>query len=246
MRLNQRNACLGVVAAGAAVAAFWLAPSGPGIAATPRVTMEAFLHASATGDARTACRLLSPHARTQVATGATCVAGIRLGVSVYGPIIKQIRVSDLAVHGSSATASSTLDGRRTASFELRKQGGAWVIVDERRVGSPTAGSADSGSSGPSEARVEAVAGCLDRSFGVVDDGGLDDTGGTAHAILSVDTAGSTAAEVNVFSSALTALSGYRPIATREAGLTTTLASASVIVYFKSLSAGERRTIEACG
>jgi hypothetical protein len=57
--------------------------------------------------------------------------------------------------------------------------------------------------------------------------------------------GSTAAEVNVFSSALAALSGYKAIGAYEAGRTTKLASASVIVYFKQLPASRRSKIEAC-
>jgi hypothetical protein len=246
MTLKQQNACLGVVAAGAALAAFWLAPSGPGVAATPRGTMEAFLRASGTGDARTACALLSPHARTQVAKGLTCVEGIASGASVYGPIIRQIRVAGLTIRGSTATATSTLDGRATARFALERGDGRWVIVDERRVGSPVASAAGTGSSGPSEARVAAVAGCLGSSFGAVDNGGLDHTGGAAHVILSVGTGGSTAAEINVFSSALAALSGYKAIGASAAGLTTKLASASVIVYLKQLLANRRSTIEACG
>jgi hypothetical protein len=245
MTLTQKNACLGAVAAAAALAAFWVAPSGPGVAATPRGTMNAFLHASATGDARTACGLLSPHARTQVAKDATCVNAIDTGVSVYGPIIRQIRLGGLIVRGSTATATSTLDGRATATFALRRQDEKWLIVDERRAPSPIAAATGTGSSGPSAARVAAVAGCLDNASGVVDNGGLDNTGATAHVVLSVQEGGSTAAEVNVFSSALAALSGYKAIGAYEAGRPTRLASASVVVYFKQLPAGRRSEIEAC-
>lgn len=94
--------------------------------------------------------------------------------------------------------------------------------------------------------MAAVAGCLDSSFGAVDNVGLDNTGGTAHVTLSVEEAGSTPAEINAFSSALAALSGYKPIGADEAGRTTKLASASVIVYFQPLAASRRSKIEACG
>jgi hypothetical protein len=218
--------------------------SGP--ASTPIGTINTFLQASASGDAAKACAQLSPQAQGEVVQGVSCRQGIKDGALVYGSIIKQITVTGLSVHGTTATATSMLNGHPTATLMLRKQGGKWIIVQERRVSSSPAATATSNSSGPTQAQVAAVAGCLDQTFETVDNGGLDDTGNVPHVVLSVDAGGSSAAEVDVFASALAALSGYRPIKNYEGSLTTKLASTSVIVYLKSLTAGQQRAIEACG
>ena len=94
--------------------------------------------------------------------------------------------------------------------------------------------------------MEVVANCLDQAFTTVDNGGLDSTGEVPHVILTVGESGTAVAEVNVFSSALTALAGYRAIRSFEAGLVTKLASSSVIVYMKQLPAGMQRQIQVCG
>jgi hypothetical protein len=233
--------------AGIAVAAIAIAGCGSsGPPSTPRRTIETFLRASAAGDAPTACVQLSAHATGEVMQGVSCEQGITLGASVYGPIIKQIQVSGVTTQGDSATGNSTLNGLPTATFKLRKQGGEWLIVDERRASSSIAGALAANSSGPSASRVETIAGCLDGAFGAVDNGGLDTTGGVAHVLLTVSSGGQSIAEVDVFASALAALSAYKAITAYERTLTTKLASTSVIVYLKTVPAGKRHTIEACG
>jgi len=218
--------------------------SGP--PSTPQRTINTFLQASASGDAANACAQLSSQAQGEVVKGVSCQQGIKDGALVYGSIIKQIKVTDLTVGRTTATATSTLNGLPTATFTLRDEGGTWMIVQERRVSSTPSTAATSNSAGPSQAQVAAVAGCLDKSFGIVDNGGLDDTGNVPHVVLSIDIGGSSAAEVDVFSSALTALSGYRPIKAYEGSLTTKLGSSSVIVFLKPLDPAQQRLIDVCG
>jgi hypothetical protein len=209
-----------------------------GSSAPPRSaqqTLDQFLHASAAGDGAKACALLSADAQ-----GASCEAGVRLGASTYGSIIKQIRIADLKVTGRTATGTSTLNGRPTATFVMSRKTGEWLITEEHRVEVAL----PSAAAGPSEARVEAVAGCLDNAVGTVDNGGLDSTGG-AHVVLSIAPGGEPVAEVDVFATAMSALSGYKAVKALVAGLPTKLASTSVVVYFKAVSAHQRRLIEAC-
>ena len=241
MNSTARLICAGVATAGVALGIFGFSGGGAAHAGTPLQTIQTFLRASATGDAKKACSQLSRQAQGEVAHGYSCQQGIAAGASVYASIIKQIKVANLRVHETSATATSVLNGQPTATFELRKQGGQWVIVSERRV--PSAGY-PTRSTGPSLARVETVAACLDKKW-TVDNGGLDSTGGTPHVVLTVSDNGSPAAEVNVFASALAALSGFKAMATYE-NAPTKLASSSVVVYDQSLPAAAHKQIEACG
>jgi hypothetical protein len=197
-------------------------------------TLDQYLRASAAGDGAKACALLST-------PGVSCEQSVRTGAGTYGSIIKQIKIADLKITGLRATGTSTLNGQPTATFTLSRVGGHWLITAEHRVTVvPSTGEA-----GPSEARVEAVAGCLDHAVGSVDNGGLDATGG-AHVVLSVGAGGEPAAEVDVFSTAMSALSGYKAIKSIDAGMPVKLASTSVVAYFKPLPASQRRRIEACG
>ena len=91
-----------------------------------------------------------------------------------------------------------------------------------------------------------MAQCLDGKIGAVDNSGIDLTGGVAHVDLALNIDGYTAADVNVFASALVAVSGYLGIRDYERPLKTTLASSSVIVYQKAIGAGLRHKIEGCG
>jgi hypothetical protein len=232
------------MAAVAASLALGVALAACGSSAPPRTaeqTLDQFLRASASGDGAKACALLSTRAQGQVVAGTSCEDGVRAGASVYGSIIKQIKVTDLTVTGRTATGTSTLNGQPTATFTLSRNGGQWLITDERRV----AVTLPSAAPGPSEARVEAVAGCLDSAVGSVDNGGLDSTGG-AHVVLSVGAGGEPAAEIDVFATAMSALSGYKAIKSLDSGLPVKLASTSVVVYFRSVAAAERRRIQSCG
>ncbi len=105
---------------------------------------------------------------------------------------------------------------------------------------------DAASFGPSQARVTAVAQCLDDAFGAIDNTGYNGVGGVPHAVLAVDIGGYSAAEVDLFASPAAANSGYPGIRAGEATLTTKLERDSVIVYLKPVSAADRRGIEACG
>ncbi len=242
--MTRQHLLISTVALAAAIGApavVSLTASDPG---SPRQTIETFLHAAASGNAATACAQLSAQAERDVVQGASCETGIRNGASVYGSIIGQLRIADLKITGNTATASSTLSGHPTATFQLKKSGDKWLIVAEQRVQAATSAGADSG--GPTQARVESVAGCLDRTFGAVENAGVDGTGGVPHVVLSVDIAGYSAAEVDVFSSALAAVSGYRGIKAYESSLTTKLTGGSVIVYLMQVTAKKRSTIEACG
>jgi hypothetical protein len=207
---------------------------------SPRATIDTFLRASASGDGAKACAQLSSEAQGEVVSGASCEDGVAAGAHTYGSIMKQIRVSDLKVQGTTATGTSTLNGMPTATFRLSKASGHWLIVDERRVGITVS----TASVGPPAARVAQVAGCLDGPFGTVDNAGRDGTGG-AHAVLSVDSGGYPIAEVDVFASASSALAGYKAISAYDGGLETKLASTSVVVYFTKLSADKQHRIEAC-
>jgi hypothetical protein len=211
---------------------------------SPERTIQTFLHAATTGDGATACAQLSAQAKREVVQGADCQAGIRLGASMYGSIIGQLKMSGLRVTGDTATATSTLSGHPTATFQLKKTRGKWLIVQEQRV--TAAAKAGARSAAPAEARVESVASCLDQRFGAVEDAGLDSTGGVPHAVLSVDVGGYSAAEVDVFASALAAVSGYPGIKTAARGLSTDIAGASVIVYLHPLTAAQQDTITSCG
>jgi limonene-1,2-epoxide hydrolase len=242
MNSTGRLICAGIGTAGVALGIFGFSGGGAH-AGTPLDTLQTFLDASATGDAAKACSQLSRQAQGQVVSGASCKHGITAGATAYGAIIKQIKVANLQVHETSATATSVLNGRPTATFELRRQGGKWLIVSQHRVASagyPTR------SSGPSVSHVEAVAGCLDKANWTVDNGGLDSTGGTPHVVLTVSHNGAPAAEVDVFASALAALSGYNSITTLEGNGPTQLASSSVVLYHRALPAAARKQIEACG
>jgi len=213
---------------------------------TPGRTLQTFLNASASGDAQTACAQLSPQARAQVVPGTSCVQGIHDGAQVYASIIKQITVDGPRIEGSVATATTLLEGRPTATFTLHDESGKWLIVQESRVKSNVVSSAATNTTGPSLPHVENVANCLDQSFRTVDNGGLDNSGGVPHVVLTVGNNGSTLAEVDVFSSALTALAGYRALRSFDAGRTVTLASTSVVVPDKKLPGGQLRTMLDCG
>jgi hypothetical protein len=231
------------MAAVAASVALGVALAACGSSAPPRTaeqTLDQFLRASASGDGAKACALLSTQARGEEVVGSSCEQGVETGARVYGSLIKQIRVGELRVTGRIAAGTSTLNGQPTATFTLSRKTGQWLITAERRV----AVTLPSGAVGPSETRVERVAGCLNNTVGSVDNGGLDSTGG-AHVALSVGTGGEPAAEIDVFASAMSALSGYKSIKALDAGMPTRLASTSVVVYLKPLSARERRLIEAC-
>jgi hypothetical protein len=232
------------LAAVATTLALAVALAACGSGAPPRSaqqTLDQFVRASAAGDGAKACALLSTHAQGEVVAGASCEQSVKTGASTYGSIIKQIRIDDLKISGLRATGTSTLNGQPTATFTLSRVGGRWLIIAEHRVSVVPSTAA----AGPSEARVEAVAGCLDRAVGSVDNGGLDATGG-AHVVLSVGAGGEPAAEVDVFATAMSALSGYKAIKSIDAGMLVRLTSTSVVAYFKTLSASQRRRIEACG
>jgi hypothetical protein len=215
-----------------------------GSSAPPRSaqqTLDQFLRASAAGDGAKACALLSTHAQGEVVAGSSCEDGVRAGARVYGSIIKQIRIDDLKISGRTATGTSTLNGQPTATFVMSRRNGLWLITEEHRVEVTL----PSAAAGPSESQVETVAGCLDNVAGTVDNSGLDSTGG-AHVVLSIAPGGEPVAEVDVFATAMSALSGYKAIKAIDAAAPTKLASTSVVVYFKTLSAHQRRQIEACG
>jgi limonene-1,2-epoxide hydrolase len=231
---------LGVLVASALVGC------GSGTSSTPRRTIDTFLQASALGDGSTACAQLTPQARGEVVKGLSCQQGIADGASVYGAIIGQIKVGTVSVQGSTATGTSVLNGRTTATFRLSRREGKWLIVDEQRVAAASENAAGADTPPPTEARVEAVAGCLDDAFGLVDNAGMDSTGGVPHSVLTVNAGGTPAAEVDVFSTALAALSDYRRIQSARAGKPTVLASTSVVVYVQQLTARKRHTVEACG
>jgi hypothetical protein len=231
---------LAAVVASISLAAGLAACGSSGPPRSAQQTLDQFLRASAAGDGARACALLSTQAQGEVATGSACEDGVKAGASVYGSIIKQIRVTDLKVAGRSATGTSTLNGQPTARFTLSRSSGQWLITEERRL----AVALPSDGGGPSEVHVESVAGCLNGHVGSVDNGGLDATGG-AHVVLSVGAGGQPSAEIDVFATAMSALSGYKAIKALDAGLPTKLASTSVVVYFKPLSASKRRVIEAC-
>ena len=176
--------------------------------------------------------------------GASCEQGITNGAGFYGSIIGQLRISDLRTTGDTATATTNLSGRPTATVQLKKTDGKWLIVQEQRVAA--AATAGASSSGPSQARVESVASCLDKSFGAVENAGLDSTGGVSHVALSVD--------VNGYSSRRSrrlrnrAGSGFglsrdqdvQPLAHDQSR------GGSVIVYMRPIATAQQRRIEACG
>jgi hypothetical protein len=242
MRGIARNVL--ILVAAFAVTTFVLSSWGSGRPSRPESTIETFLRAAATGDGAKACAQLSPAAQREVVATGRCVDGILAGANTYGSIIAQMKITGLKVSGDTATAFSSLNGQPTATFTLHKSHGKWMIVQEQQVKSAIG--AGHGSAGPPESRVEEVAACLDKSFGIVDNGGLDGTGGVSHVALSVDSGGSSAAEIDVFESALVALSGYQGIKTYVHPLQTRLAGGSVIVYLKALPTAKQRQIEACG
>ncbi len=218
-----------------------------GSSGSPEQTIRTFLSAAAAGDGATACAQLSAQAKAQVVQGTSCEQGIKLGSALYGSTIKQIKITGLKTEGSTASGTATLNGQATATFRLSKSGGKWLIVGEQRTG--TSGSTGSpgatGSARPSETRVTAVAHCLEKTFGLVDNFGSDTTGGVPHVVLGVNIARRSAAVINVFASPSVATSGYPGIKTHEAPLTTKLDGGLVIVYFKPLPADKQRSIEAC-
>lgn len=221
-----------------------LAGCGGGSSGSPEQTIGTFLNAAASGDGATACAQLSPQAQAQVAQGVSCEQGIKLSSALYSSIIKQVKVTGVKTRGTTASGTSTLNGQPIATFRLSKSGGRWLIVSEQRTGA--SGNFGSGAAGPSQARVDAVLQCLEKTFGAVEDAGSDSTGGVPHAVLSVDVNRLSAAEVNVFSSPSAASSGYPGIKTHEGALTTALEGGLVIVYFKTIPAGKRSSMEACG
>jgi hypothetical protein len=148
---------------------------------------------------------------------------------------------------SSSPASSFAAGSSPASSSPASSSPASSSpASSSPASSSTAGALAADSSGPSESRVETVAGCLDGTFEAVDDSGPDSTGGVAHVVLVVSIGGQSVAEVDVFASALAALSGYETIKAYEGSLTTKLASTSVIVYLKTVPADKQQAIESCG
>ncbi|HUO73796.1 MAG TPA: hypothetical protein VMU39_23695 [Solirubrobacteraceae bacterium] len=242
--MTRQHVWITVVAIVGAIAVPAVETFTAGPPSSPDRTIQTFLLAAATGDGATACAQLSAQAKREVVQGASCEAGITLGASMYSSIIGQLKIADLTISGDTATASSTLSGHPTATFQLKKAHGKWLIVQEQRV--TAAAKAGASSAAPSEARVESVASCLDRRIGAVEDAGLDSTGGVAHAVLSVDVGGYAAAEVDVFSTALAAVAGYQGIKTADRGLTTGIAGGSVFVYLRSLTAQQRDQIASCG
>ncbi len=242
--MSRQHLWILIVAATAAVGFPVIVTLGASDSGSPAQTLQTFLRAAAAGDARTACAQLSATAKAEMVQGASCEQGITNGAGFYGSIIGQLRVSDLRTRGDTATATTNLSGRPTATVALKKTGDKWLIVQEHRVAA--AATAGASSSGPSQARVESVASCLDKSSGAVEDAGLNSTGGVSHVALSVDVGGYSAAEVDVFATALAAVSGYRGIKTYNRTLTTNLAGGSVIVYVRTIAPAQQRRIEACG
>jgi hypothetical protein len=242
--MSRHHLAILIVAGAAALGAPVIVSLGASDPGSPALTLQTFLRAAASGDARTACAQLSPSAQRDMIQGASCEQGITNGAGFYGSIIGQLRVSGLRTTRGTATATTNLSGRPTATVQLKNTGGKWLIVHEQRVAA--AATAGASSSGPSQARVETVASCLDKSFRAVENAGLDSTGGVSHVALSVDVDGYSAAEVDVFATALAAVSGYRGIKTYNRSLTTNVAGGSVIVYTRTIATAQQRRIEACG
>jgi hypothetical protein len=217
---------------------------GGGTAASPESTINDFLNAAAAGDGPTACALLSASAQQQVVQGAGCEQGIKMAAPVYGSIIKQIKIADVKTAGSTASGVATLNGKPTATFQMTKSNGKWVIDSEQRAGSTaTSGSTQSG---PTQARLTAISQCLAKAGATSDNAGSETTGGAPHQVLAVNVDQLTVAMLDVFGSSAAASSAYTAIRSSSAPAQAKLIGDSVVVYLRPLAAAKQAAIATCG
>src|SRR4051794_30868949 len=186
---------------GALLAVLW---SGCGSSddQSPDKNLHAFFDAATAGDGAKACALLSKPAQSQFVHGTSCERGIKQFGPLVGAIAQRAKVS-VKTHGDNATATLSVNGRTAGTYELRESPGEWQIVSPRGAGAaaPGAGAARGNSAGPSKARVDAVAKCLNPTFGLISNAGEGSIGGARHVTLvATPTESKSEAQIEVFGS----------------------------------------------
>lgn len=239
---------LRVMAVGGALLAVFWSGCGSSDDQSPDKAVHAFFDAAAGGDGAKACALLSPPAQSQFVHGTSCEQGIKQFGPVVGSIAQRAKVN-VTTHDDSATATLSVNGRTAGTYELRKSGGKWQIVSEHSGGGTAqgGGAAQRTSAGPSKTRIDAVAKCLNPTFGLVSNYGGSSIGGAQHVTLVVrPTESKSTVYVEVFASPQAASSGLPGLqkyfrGTRELKLK----GGSVLAYDKEFPPDKRAKAEAC-
>ena len=169
---------------------------------------------------------------------------MKMAAPFYGSIIKQVKVTNVETTGNTASGVATLHGKPSATFQMTKSNGKWIISGERRAG--TTSSNSSTQSGPTQSRLTAVSSCLTKAGVSSENAGSESTGGVPHQVLSVDASQLTVAMLDVFASPAAANSAYAAIRSSSAPAQATLVGSSVVVYLRPVAAAQRTAIEACG
>jgi hypothetical protein len=236
---------LRVMAVGGALLAVLWSGCGSSDDQSPDKTVHAFFDAAAGGDGAKACSLLSKQAQSQFVHGTPCEQGIKTFGPLVGGAAKQAKVK-VTRRGDSATASLSLRGRN-ATYQLRKVNGKWLIVSSQSAGGGTGGGARAASSGPSKARVDAIAKCLQPTFGLIANYGGSAIGGAQHTVLVATEKGAKRqAYVEVFSTsgdAAGAMPGLRTYFGARKELK--LKGGAVLAYDKQFPPDKRAKVEAC-
>jgi hypothetical protein len=237
-----------VVAIGCALSAVLWSGCGSSDEQSPDKAVHAFFDAAAAGDGAKACALLSKQAQSQFVHGTSCQQGIKQFGPVVGSVAKQAKVS-VQTHGDSATATLSVNGRTAGTYELRKSGGKWQIVSEHGAGGTAqgGGAAQGTAAGPSKARVDAVAKCLNPTFGLISNYGGSSIGGAQHVTLvATPTESKSTAYVEVFGSPQAASSGLPGLQKYFRGRKELkLKGSSVLAYDKDFPRDKRSKAEAC-
>ena len=213
-----------------------------GASGSPAETITTFLHSAAVGDSATACAQMTDNAKRQMIKGVTCEDGMKLESVAFGSLVKNVKVSDVTTHGTTASAILRYNGRPITQYSLIKHGDKWLIDSGRRIRSA---SSSSTTAAPTKARVVAVIECLDKGVGAPLNAGGDSASGVPMVVLAVELRGKTVAMFDVFASAAGAATAYPAIKAHESPSVTKLVGSSVVVYMQHVSLDNQRAIEAC-